>query len=308
MDATAITKILIVAIVLVLLVGLIVFVFRSGRSIIARLGGILVAVIVGGGGAMITHYGPQRLINEVKTAVGNITNKDGGTSTNKSAPVADSKIASQLKKYTDASESGPTKNYYWQQGPAKFSPYMTNLAAGRVHFSADSQGRSGVASGKLTYKMFAASRGSRQGTPLDPDNGGWPQPNTKTAITYALTGRTYHGYAWNRSHSISDSLAGADSYTSANNFTAGTRSQNVGADQHGGMRKAEETAEGYWKEHPNTTNTIEYQVTPVYNGNERIPRGSIVDIKSSDNSINTEIVVINSAEGHVIDYNNGSFR
>ena len=57
------------------------------------------------------------------------------------------------------------------------------------------------------------------------------------------------------------------------------------------------------RSHSNTTTTISYQTTPVYNENETIPRGSIVDLKSSDGIIDIEIVVINSAEGLDIDYN-----
>lgn len=60
------------------------------------------------------------------------------------------------------------------------------------------------------------------------------------------------------------------------------------------------------KANPNTSATISYQTTPVYNANETIPRGSIVDIKSSDNTLNTEVVIINSAEGLEIDYASGT--
>lgn len=72
------------------------------------------------------------------------------------------------------------------------------------------------------------------------------------------------------------------------------------------MRYAEEAAENYWNNHPGTKNTIDYETTPVYKGNENIPRGSIVNIKSSDDVLNTEIVVINSVEGIKINYNDGS--
>ena len=178
------------------------------------------------------------------------------------------------------------------------------MKAGEYSFNADDKGRSGVARAILTYSQFEASKGSRQGQPLDPP--AWPSSNPKIAITFSLTGRTYHGYLYNRSHSIADSLLGEGSYTSQYNFTTGTRSQNVGANQNGGMRYAEELAEDFWKANPNTSATINYQTTPVYNANETIPRGSIVDIKSSDNTLNTEVVIINSAEGLEIDYASGT--
>jgi DNA-entry nuclease len=212
-------------------------------------------------------------------------------------------ILNKLSEYTNAKSAGPTGNYYWENGSARLSGFDA-MKAGEYSFNADDKGRSGVARAILTYSQFEASKGSRQGQPLDPP--AWPSSNPKIAITFSLTGRTYHGYLYNRSHSIADSLLGEGSYTSQYNFTTGTRSQNVGANQNGGMRYAEELAEDFWKANPNTNATINYQTTPVYNANETIPRGSIVDIKSSDNTLNTEVVVINSAEGLEIDYASGT--
>jgi len=218
-------------------------------------------------------------------------------------------IASQLKTLTDNADPGTTKNYFYTNGNADINQSSMPVA-GQVSFTCDSMGRASVAKANLTYDMFKESAGSRQGTPLDPPTG-WPQSNPEIAIHYSMTNAKtgqpiiYHGYMWNRSHSIADSLAGAQSYTSAYNFTSGTRAQNVGADQNGGMRAAEEIAENYWKANPGSVATIYYQVTPLYNGNELIPRGSVIDILSSDGSINTEIVVINDAEGWAINYFTG---
>lgn len=212
-------------------------------------------------------------------------------------------ILAKLVNYTNSHSAGPTKDYYWENGAARIAGFE-GLKRGDEKFTADSQGRSGVAKAILTYSEYESSKGSRQGAPLEPP--AWPYTNPKVAITYSLTGRTYHGYLYNRSHSIGDSLLGADSYNSKYNFTTGTRPQNVGANQNGGMRYAEETAEDYWDNHPDTNNTIAYETTPLYKNSETIPRGSVVDIKSSDGAINKEIVVINSVEGISIDYNNGS--
>ena len=212
-------------------------------------------------------------------------------------------ILAKLVSYTNSESAGPTSNYYWTTGKAHLTGF-SNYHAGDYHFTADSQGRTGTARALLTYSEFQSSQGSRQGDPLEPP--AWPASNPRVAINYSLTGRTYHGYLYNRSHSISDSLLGSKSYTSEYNFTTGTRPQNVGANQSGGMRYAAETAEDYWDAHPNTTNTIAYETTPLYQGSEQIPRGSIVDIKSSDGAVNTEIVVINDVEGIKISYNTGS--
>lgn len=232
------------------------------------------------------------------------THRSKPSSTKKSAQSnhqGHTSVLNQLVRYTDNESAGPNGNYYWHVGKAHLTGFKT-LGTGNTHFAADAEQRPAAARAKLTYQEYASSRGGRQGDPLEPY--AWPSPNPIVAISYAATGRTYHGYLWNRSHSIGDSLLGRKSYTSVNNFTTGTRPQNVGADQDGGMRYGEETVENYWSEHPGTHQTVDYQTTPIYKGNESIPRGSLVDIKSSDGVINTEIAVINDAEGIKINYSN----
>lgn len=219
-----------------------------------------------------------------------------GTSTSHHA------ILTKLVGYTNKESAGPTGDYYWVTGKAHFN-HFSGLKSGDYRFTSDSQGRSATARAVLTYSEYQASQGSRQGEPLAPP--AWPE-NKIVAITYGLTGRTYHGYLYNRSHSIGDSLLGAKSYTSEYNFTTGTRPQNVGADQNGGMRYAEENAENYWESHIYTHHVIYYQTTPLYKANETMPRGSIVDVRSSDKTLNKQIVVINSAEGIRLNYSDGS--
>ncbi|MDT2870130.1 DNA/RNA non-specific endonuclease [Lactococcus lactis] len=252
-----------------------------------------------------TSTKPAKSISKSTTSSSSskVAKKVVASSSSSSTAASTTDILNKLNEYTNAKSAGPTGNYYWENGSAKLSGFE-NLKAGEYSFNADDKGRSGVARAILTYSQFEASKGSRQGQPLDPP--AWPSSNPKIAITFSLTGRTYHGYLYNRSHSIADSLLGEGSYTSKYNFTTGTRSQNVGANQNGGMRYAEELAENFWKANPNTSSTIDYQTTPVYNANETIPRGSIVDIKSSDNTLNIEVIVINSAEGLEIDYASGN--
>lgn len=231
------------------------------------------------------------------------TKKRQTTKKTAAKPVNHSAILAKLVSYTNAESAGPTGDYYYKVGHARLN-HFAGMKRGDAKFASDSQGRPTTARAVLTYNEYASSRGSRQGSPLDPM--GWPADNPKTTISYADTGRTYHGYLWNRSHSIGDSLLGAKSYSSENNFTTGTRPQNVGATQNGGMRVAEETVEGYWESNEGTKQTVSYQTTPVYKGSEIIPRGSIVDIKSSDGQLNVEYVIINSAEGIKINYSNGT--
>ena len=224
------------------------------------------------------------------------------SSSSQERSTGDYSILQQLLKYTNEESPGVNKNYYLTNGDALLNGFE-NMAPGSFLFSSDSQGRSSTARAVLTYSDYESSKGGRQGTPLAPP--GWLHDNPKVAIDFSLTGKTYHGFLYNRSHSIADSLLGKKSYTSAYNFTTGTRSQNVGANEKGGMRAAELLAENYWKNHPGTSNTIDYMTRPVYQGEEKVPRGSIVDVKSSDGEVNQEIIVINDAEGIKIDYMTG---
>lgn len=220
------------------------------------------------------------------------------------ATASHQQIKSELMTYTNERSAGPIQNYYWNAGQAKLVD-DDDINNGDIRYSHDVLGRAGMARAKLTYQMYAESKGKRQGDPLDPAR--WPQ-NGEVSIHHSLTDRIYNGYMYNRSHSVADSLGGEITYSSEDNFTTGTRTQNVGADHKGGMRAAEITVENYWKEHPNTNEIVHYQVTPVFNDNEYVPRGTIIDIKSSDNELNTRIVVINTAEGFAIDYTSGQYK
>lgn len=262
---------------------------------------IIIGIVLAG-----VSGGYSKLSNFITTTYHNVTQTSSTKNTDNANTAQNSAILTKLISYTNAGSAGPTKNYYWNVGKSQLVD-DSSLNNGDLKFSQDSQGRSSIAMGKLTYQMYKDSQGSRQGTPLDPPNNTWPS-NGYTAITFGLTGRTYHGYFYNRSHSIADSLGGTQTYSSANNFTAGTRSQNVGADQNGGMRAAEELAENYWKSHPNSKEIIHYQTTPLYQAREKIPRGSIVNEKSSDGELDVEIAVLNDAEGYIINYNDGTFK
>ncbi len=82
--------------------------------------------------------------------------------------------------------------------------------------------------------------------------------------------------------------------------------QNVGAnDGKGGMAYTETIARDYLKNNPNQT--LYYSATPVYYQNEIVPRVVIVDMKSSDGSIDMEVEVFNSQKGYTIDYTTGAW-
>lgn len=118
-------------------------------------------------------------------------------------------------------------------------------------------------------------------------------------------GGTYHGYMWNRSHLLAKSLGGQEI---AENLVCGTRMQNVGANrrgEEGGMAYAEKLARDWLNEHPD--GWLYYCATPCYAGNEPVCRCVVVDMRSSDGSLDSEVVVYNAAKGFRINYADGSF-
>lgn len=114
---------------------------------------------------------------------------------------------------------------------------------------------------------------------------------------------TYSGWFWNRSHLLADRLGGE---TTSNNAITGTRMQNVGNRSNtGGMYYIEEKTVDYLRTH--RTEYVYYAATPVYNGDELIPRYVIVDAKSSDGELNEHVVTYNYQNGYTINYLDGSF-
>jgi DNA-entry nuclease len=160
--------------------------------------------------------------------------------------------------------------------------------------------------------MIADSAGWRAKFDSDVDEiAGWKNPTTGKSnnreSTIALVGKTkvYHGYFYNRSHLVADSLGGAPS---KKNLITGTRMQNVGDNSAhpGGMAYAESKVRSYMKQHQNVTTA--YYVQPVYQGDEIVPRGVTIDMRSSDNHIDEHVIVWNYANGHTIDYHTGAWQ
>lgn len=116
-------------------------------------------------------------------------------------------------------------------------------------------------------------------------------------------GLVYHGYLFNRSHLIAKSLGGTEV---AENLVTGTRTQNVGAnDGGGGMAYPEGLARAWLDKNPD--GTVWYSSTPTYKGTEVVPRSVIVDLVSSDGTLDLELEVYNTAQGYSIDYADGSY-
>lgn len=198
-------------------------------------------------------------------------------------------------------------NYAMEIGRASVD-HDTN--AGTINYGGlDNLGRTTWAAGRITYQMVADSAGWREKFGADADEiTGWKNPTTGKSNNGKVTvelynGKTYTGYFYNRSHLVADSLGGAPK---RENLVTGTRMQNVGAnDGKGGMAYTETIARDYLKNNPNQT--LYYSATPVYYQNEIVPRVIIVDMKSSDGSIDMEVEVFNSQKGYTIDYTTGAW-
>lgn len=119
----------------------------------------------------------------------------------------------------------------------------------------------------------------------------------------------YHGWIYNRSHLLADSLGGSEGLE---NMVTGTRTQNVGSTQvdgeyAGGMAYSERIARKYLNTNDGRQCPLYYAVTPNFSGEEMIPRTVTVDMRNCDEEIDEHIVVVNTAAGHEINYTDGSF-
>lgn len=138
----------------------------------------------------------------------------------------------------------------------------------------------------------------------DPTKQTWKGENSNNKITQ-LEG--YRGYLYNKSHSLAWSLGG-DMQT--HNLTLGTRAQNVGSNKDsegGGMGYPETQIRNAIYSNPNAK--IFYETTPVYNGDELVPRGSHVraySINDNGKTVNLNVWIANKQKGVEINYKNGT--
>lgn len=216
-----------------------------------------------------------------------------------SADVAsrDQAASSRQTTYTTWDES-ESPNYVRLVGDAVIDE---ELEPGQVEYSSlDALGRTGQVRACITYQMMVDGEARERGSLPDPS--GWPEQNREVEVQLP-NGRTYHGWFWNRSHLLAKSLGGSDE---VENLVTGTRMQNVGAnDGQGGMDVFESAIRDWLEYRPDVT--VQYVATPVYEGDELIPRSVIVDVLSSDGEIDEELEVYNACKGYAIDYDDGSF-
>lgn len=190
-------------------------------------------------------------------------------------------------------------NYYRVAGPAVAD---IELEPGEIVYSGlDHLGRAGRAAACVTYDMMEAGMARERTDASHISPSGWGH-NERVAIEL-IDGSIYHGYMFNRSHLIAKALGGTEI---RENLITGTRMQNVGDNSPaGGMLFGEQVARD-WLER-NQDGWVLYSATPVYEGDELLCRSVIVDMVSSDGTLDMQIEVYNAALGYEIDYATGEF-
>ena len=108
-------------------------------------------------------------------------------------------------------------------------------------------------------------------------------------------------YLYNRCHLIANSLAGENA--NELNLITGTRYMNIA-----GMLPFESFVRKYIEK---TGNHVLYRVTPIFNGNELVARGVMIEAQSVEDSgsgICFNVFTYNVQPGIIIDYSDGSSR
>lgn len=189
-------------------------------------------------------------------------------------------------------------NYYSVIGKSNFK--LNAPAVGTVTYTnLDSLNRPTGVIANINYDLVESERQQKR-EPINFDPPGFIN-NQKVVINDE--GYTYRGFFYNRSHLLADSLGGE---AIPENMVTGTRMQNVGMRNKGGMVFTETQARDYFK-NP-TQNTMLYEAIPIYNGNELVPRFVIVNVKTSDGVIDEQVIVRNTAAGFTIDYSTGNWK
>ena len=229
----------------------------------------------------------------------NSSKASSGSLTTSSLSASSTKSVASYKAHTWKYSNAPL--YYTVRGKANTS---VKVKKGKTKMAGwDKLGRTKRVVAKVTYKMVADSAGWRESMPASADTiSGWGK---QSLVSVSLSnGRTYNGYAWNRSHLLADCLGG---HAVKENLVTGTRTQNVGNNvisAPGGMQYTEQLALNYLNSHHK--GWVYYRATPVYKGKELVCRSVYVDILSNDGSINQHVEVYNAMRGVKINYKTGA--
>lgn len=264
--------------------------FRLIRRAIGGIFIVIIAVVIAGGGLLTQVPDPVTGLKPDGTYAESSWNQGDTIAVEANSEVAELVTSFDASLYPD---------YYRVIGASTTA--REGKPAGITYGELDALGRATGCSGWITGEMRAEARERGRSEAELPDPAGWPEDNAEVEIAGIEGRRDYHGWFWNRSHLVADSLGGEPS---PENLVAGTRTENVGDNaQAGGMAYAETLARDWLDAHKH--GSLWYAASPVYIGDELIPRAVIVDIKTDDNAIDEKIVVYNAAYGWSIDYTTG---
>lgn len=212
--------------------------------------------------------------------------------------VREDRTAPQASWSQDLDRAAKSPDYYYSAGRARLDDGP--VARGRIIYpKPDRLGRTGRVVADVTAQTAAEGRARDRSDMEAIRPSGWPAHNPLVLIRVG-DNLVYRGRLFNRSHLVAKSLGGENR---AENMITGTRTQNVGVNDQrrpGGMQYTEMKAASWLASHPD--GDVRYDATPLYRGDEPIPRGVAVDVRSSDGTIDEHVTVANTAAGIPVDY------
>lgn len=223
------------------------------------------------------------------------------------SPYPQTPLSEELQDYVWNEEDAP--NYLRESSPARID---WSLDENTVEYAPlDDLGRATGVKASLTHQTVLAVQDARESEERDTDTlerldvrpSGWGSNERVTIV--CPDGHDYHGWFWNRSHLLADSLGGEPR---VENLITGTRMQNVGSntDEYpGGMAWCESIARSWLWSH--TQGDLLFSATPVYAGDDAVPLAVLVDMRSSDGQVDLHVIVYNAAKGYRVDYATGEF-
>jgi DNA-entry nuclease len=126
----------------------------------------------------------------------------------------------------------------------------------------------------------------------------------RTELTWNPTGwhnkKIASGWLYNRSHLIGYQLSGQNN--NPKNLITGTRELNAPE-----MLAHEDDIAYYLKQNPN--GYVRYRVTPIFRGNELLPRGVQMEAQSvGSNAVHFNVYIFNVQSGVTLNYQDGTSR
>lgn len=208
---------------------------------------------------------------------------------------------------TDETESWSPEvapNYYLVNGTA--TQNFTDLIPGESYYcDLDELGRSLCAVALIDTDMRTQARETDRADISMLQPSGWGHNAEVTIVSTLPDLGDYHGWFWNRSHLLADSLGGE---AIVENLITGTRTQNVGnRNNSGGMAFTETIARDYLDSDAAINCPLYYEVNAEYVALELVPRSTTIDMKNCDESIDMHVLVFNVANGFTVNYSTGEF-